>query len=180
FQVRRVAFLEPKVRQAPRLGAFVSRLDQVAGDVDAEDVAAERRRGKRRRSVAAAEVEDLHATADAELADERRAASTHARGDAREVALLPQCLIRVHYVLRIHRTRAATGATVAPSGASRRVLGISIGTRRRYSAYSGWNVTRSRSSSWIAIRMYVVVARAKRRCVAVIVGVDQNAKNQPT
>ena len=39
---------------------------------------------------------------------------------------------------------------------------------------------RSRSSSWIAIRMYAVVITAKNRCVTVIVGVHQNAKNQPT
>src|SRR6185369_2334395 len=60
------------------------------------------------------------------------------------------------------------------------VNGTSIGTRSRYCAYSGCSAMRSRSSSWIAIRMYAVVASANTRCATVIVGVAQKAKNQPT
>ena len=39
--------------------------------------------------------------------------------------------------------------------------------------------TRSRSSNWIAIRMYDVVATANSRCASVIVGVIQKAEEPP-
>ena len=55
------------------------------------------RRRQRGRPVAASEVEHLQSRGDAESGDERLAALSHARRDAREVALLPQCLVRIHF-----------------------------------------------------------------------------------
>src|SRR5258708_36348895 len=58
--------------------------------------------------------------------------------------------------------------------------GINIGTCSRYCAYSGCTFITSRSSNCIAIKMYAVVTRAKKKWVTVMVGVHQNARNQPT
>ena len=47
-------------------------------------------------AVPAAQIEDLHAGRDPELGDELLAALAHAGGDAGEVALLPESLVRIH------------------------------------------------------------------------------------
>ena len=69
---------------------------EVAGDVDAEHVGSEARRGQRGRAVAAPEIEDAKAVGDVEVLDERLTAVAHGLGDAGEVALLPERLVRVH------------------------------------------------------------------------------------
>ena len=61
--------------------------------------------GTRGRPVAAAEVEHLAARRDAELRHERLAALAHVRREAGEVALLPECLVRVHCRGRLVRRR---------------------------------------------------------------------------
>jgi hypothetical protein len=94
--LRLLARLELEILQAELLRAPVPGLDEVARDVDTQHVRAELRRGHRGGSVSASEIEHLDAARHAELADERLAALAHARGDAREVALLPQCLVRIH------------------------------------------------------------------------------------
>lgn len=53
---------------------------------------------------------------------------------------------------RDQRTARAVAGWLADAE-DRRNEGTSIGTRCRYSAYSGWALIRSRSSSWIATRM---------------------------
>ena len=68
-------------------------------DVDAEHVGAGLRRGNRGRAVAAAEVEDLHARRDPERRDQRFAALPHGlRAMPGEVALFPECLVRIHRI----------------------------------------------------------------------------------
>src|SRR6185503_2973113 len=57
--------------------------------------------------------------------------------------------------------------------------GISMGTRRRYSAYSGCASMRSCSSSCMANRMYAVHMAANTRCATVMVGAAQTMVNQP-
>jgi hypothetical protein len=59
------------------------------GDVDAEHFGTEPRFGQGSCSVAAAQVEHLHARRDAEPSHQRLAAFTHARRDTGEVPLLP-------------------------------------------------------------------------------------------
>ena len=59
---------------------------------------------------------------------------------------LPGRIRAGHLQLRTRRANAS-------STCCRFVKGISIGTRALYSRYSGWNVSRSRSSSWMATRM---------------------------
>jgi hypothetical protein len=52
--------------------------------------------GQSRRSVAAAEIQHLHARCDAEVGHEPLPALAHAVRDAREVAFFPERLVRIH------------------------------------------------------------------------------------
>src|SRR5205085_12410873 len=63
----------------------------------------EARRGERRRTVSGAEVEHPEAADDLDVADEGVAARPHALGDAREVPLLPERLVRIRRRLRGRR-----------------------------------------------------------------------------
>src|SRR5262249_31343326 len=74
----------------------VSRLDEITGDVDTQHVRPPTRRGQRRGAVSTAEIEHLEPRLHTEAFDDRIAALAHALGDAREVALLPECLVRIH------------------------------------------------------------------------------------
>jgi hypothetical protein len=85
--------------QARFVGALVSGGDQVAGDVDAEHVRSQPRRGQCRRPVAASEVQHLHSRGDVESGDHRLSARSHARRDPGEVTLFPQCLVWIHVML---------------------------------------------------------------------------------
>src|SRR4029434_10733007 len=80
------------------LGAPISGVDQVAGDVDTQYVRAEARRRQRRRAFAAAEVWLFVPGADAEAAGQPLAAPPHGRRDPCEVAFFPESLIWIHVV----------------------------------------------------------------------------------
>src|SRR5262249_58126016 len=95
-QVARIALLEPEVRETMLPGTVVSGLDEVAGDVDAQHVRPAARRGQRRCAVATAEIEYPEPRLHAEALDQRLTALPHALRDAGEVALLPECLVRIH------------------------------------------------------------------------------------
>src|SRR4029077_18884755 len=91
-QIGRIAFLEPDVRKALRLGPPVPGLDEVAGDIDAQNVCAALRGGQSRRAIAASEIQDLEPALDPERANERLATLAHACGNTREVAFFPKGL----------------------------------------------------------------------------------------
>src|SRR5262249_20292064 len=95
-QVARVTLLEPEVREAVLPSTAVSGFDEVAGDVDAQHVRAAARRGQRRGAVSAAEIEHLEPRLHAEALHYRVTALAHALRDPGEVALLPECLVRIH------------------------------------------------------------------------------------
>ena len=95
-QVGGVAFLKLAIREALGLGAPVAGLDKVGGDIDPEHIRAQSRFRQRGRSVAAAEIEDLHALRDAEFLDQLLPAFSHAFRDAGEVALFPKRFVRIH------------------------------------------------------------------------------------
>jgi hypothetical protein len=99
MQIACVAFLEPAVGQALCPRASVPRFDQIARDIDAENVGAQPGRRQGRRPVAAAQVQYLQSRGDAEAGDERLTAPAHACRDPGEVALFPQCLVRIHVTL---------------------------------------------------------------------------------
>ena len=84
------------VGQALRCGACVPGSHQVPGDIDTQHVRSKPRRRQGRRAVAAAQVQQLVPVDASEAPDECVTAFPHALGDAREVAFLPQRLVRVH------------------------------------------------------------------------------------
>ena len=99
-QIGRIAFLEPAVREALLPGALVSGLNQVPRDIHAQHVRSESRRRYGRRSIAAAEVQNLEPFGDSEPPDERLAAFPHALRDARKVAFFPKRFVRIDGRLR--------------------------------------------------------------------------------
>src|SRR5262245_40450276 len=120
--------LESEVAETLCRSTAVSGLDEVPGNVDAQHVGAQPRCGQRRRPVAASEVEDFHSPRDTETLDECLAAFAHALGDAREVALLPECLIRVHASLLSARARYCCTSAIAmppsPTADATRLTGL--------------------------------------------------------
>src|SRR5204863_1501444 len=94
-QVGRITLLEPAVRQIRRLRASAAGLDKVSRDIDAEYVGAQSGRGQRGRAVAASQVQHLRSCCDADAGHDSLSALAHSRRDPGEVALLPQCLIRI-------------------------------------------------------------------------------------
>jgi hypothetical protein len=100
-QCRRVALPERQVREALRLSAPVSRLDKIARDIDPDHASAESRSGERRRPITASEVEHRQGRPYSERLDESRAAASHGRRDAREIALVSKCLIGVRHKNKI-------------------------------------------------------------------------------
>src|SRR6185369_16343962 len=96
LEVACIAFMEAKIPEPGLRGPLVACLDEVAGDVDAGDVGAELRERERRGAVAAAQVQHLDRRFDAERAGHRLAGLAHECGDRGEVALLPECLVRIH------------------------------------------------------------------------------------
>src|SRR5208283_3226328 len=73
----------------------VTGLDQVSRDVDAQHLGAEPRRRQRGRPVTEAKVEDPESLPDAEAADQRLSTLAHALGNACEVSLFPERLVRI-------------------------------------------------------------------------------------
>jgi hypothetical protein len=98
-QIRRVALLEPAVVEAELLRSRISGGDEVAGDIDAQDIGPELGRRNRCGAVTATEIQHPHPLADVQIADERLSTLPHGRRDASEVALLPQRLVRIHHAL---------------------------------------------------------------------------------
>ena len=96
LQVRGVALLESAVGETKALCSFVARRDEIARDVDTQDLGPEPRRRQCRGPVTASEVQDLQTAGDSQALDECLAARSHALGDASEVALLPERLVSVH------------------------------------------------------------------------------------
>ena len=98
MKVGRVAFLKPDVRQArghgARLFPAATRLLAISTP---KHVRAEFRRGNGRRSIAAAEIQDLEPLCYAESRDQLFAAFAHALGNAREVAFFPERLVRIYW-----------------------------------------------------------------------------------
>ena len=95
----------------PRLSArALPASNEVAGDVDAQYVGPKPRRRQRRRPVAASEIQNLEPVGDSQRPDERLAALPHALRDASEVALLPECLVRI----RSHRPPFAGSIVIFP------------------------------------------------------------------
>src|SRR5450759_3180998 len=68
---------------------------QVARDIDPDNVRSELRRGQRRGTIAASEIEDLESFRDSE-SHERLSAFAHGLGNAREVAFFPECFVWIH------------------------------------------------------------------------------------
>ncbi len=101
LQIAGVTFADRQIREPELLGAPVGRLDEGPRDVDTENVGAAFRFRHGRRPVAAPEVEHLHALRDPNRFDERVAALPHRGRNTREVALLPECFVRIHRNLRI-------------------------------------------------------------------------------
>ena len=112
-QVCGVAFLKLAVRKPCSFRAAVAGFDEVRGDIDSEHVCAESGFRQCGRSIAAAEIEDLHALRDAEFLDEFLPAFSHAVRNAREVTLLPKRFVRIHEIPSRTVRRAAI---VAPRG----------------------------------------------------------------
>src|SRR4029450_13410022 len=105
-QIGCIAFLKLAVRKALRLCPLVSRRDEVLRDIDPQDIGSDSRRRECRRSVAAAEIQDLEPLGHSEFFDERLSALPHAVGDAREVAFFPKRLVWIH----------ASAPSLKPSG----------------------------------------------------------------
>ena len=95
-QVRGIALAEGDVRLAPGSHPFVAGCHEVGCDVDSGDAGAESCGREGGGAVAAADVEHLEPRPDLQGLHKRVAALAHARRDASEVALLPQCLVLVH------------------------------------------------------------------------------------
>jgi len=77
------------------VGAPGAGLDQIAGDIDAQDVGAKPGFRHGGRAVAAAQIEHLESGRDPERRDEGFSAPPHRLGDACEVALFPQRVVRI-------------------------------------------------------------------------------------
>src|SRR3546814_1754511 len=69
--------------------------NQVRGDVDATNPGASPRGWQGGCPVAATKIEDVHPGANIQCGDERVSAVPHGCGEAGEIALLPQCPVRV-------------------------------------------------------------------------------------
>jgi hypothetical protein len=102
LQVRRVAFLEPDVGQIVFLRTPVAGFDEISRDIYAEDVGAACSFGQGRRAIAASEIQDLESLRHADSLDRRVSALAHRVGDAREVSLFPQGLVRVGWCIHRH------------------------------------------------------------------------------
>ena len=94
-EVRGIALLEAQVGQPELLRPRIPGRDQVAGDVDPQYVRAQLSRGHSGGPIAATQVEQLESLGDPKAPNERLAALSHRRGDLCEVALLPECLVRI-------------------------------------------------------------------------------------
>jgi hypothetical protein len=79
----------------------VSRLHEITRDVHTDHRGSEASRRKRRRAIAASEVEHGQARSQTKRLDERCAAIAHGRRNAREVPFFPECLIRIHRLLLV-------------------------------------------------------------------------------
>ncbi len=84
-----IAFLEFQIGEARLCGAFIAGLDQVPGDVDADDFGTLLGERQGRRAVAAAKVQDADRRLDAKRIDQCFARLAHRCGNGGEVALLP-------------------------------------------------------------------------------------------
>ena len=71
LQVARIALLKRQSLEPRRRGPLVPGVDEVLGDVDADDVRSQLRQGNRRRAISAAEVQDPQRRRDPERLDER-------------------------------------------------------------------------------------------------------------
>src|SRR5207248_283634 len=141
-QIGRIALLEPAVGETEALCSTVAGLDEVVGDVDTQDVRPEPRSRYRGGPVAASEVEDAESVGDSQLLDERLAAFSHALGDASEVALFPECLVRIH---RLASFRAFRGWTCGPNSVDLTFTKPSSRAPRRSSRRRSWSrLARSR------------------------------------
>src|SRR5579862_7494440 len=101
MEVGGIAFLKCAIWQALLFGAPVPSLDQIARNIDTQNVRTEFRRGYCRRAIAAAEIEHLESLRDVDATDERFTAFTHGVRDAREVAFFPEHLIWIRGSIHI-------------------------------------------------------------------------------
>src|SRR3546814_19041482 len=84
-----------KIVQSRFTGATNACRNQVRGDVDAKNPGASPRGWQGGCPVAATKIEDVHPGANIQCGDERVSAVPHGCGEAGEIALLPQCPVRV-------------------------------------------------------------------------------------
>ena len=98
-QVRCIAFLKRAVGEAMFPGSFVSSLNEVRRNIDAQHVCSEFRCWQRRRAVAATKIQNLESFCDSESLDERLSTLPHAFSYARKVAFFPKCFVWIHDVV---------------------------------------------------------------------------------
>src|SRR6185503_12538656 len=96
LQVARVSFLKGQSGETCLRSSLVPGVNEVPGNVDADNFSSHPRQGNGRGTITAAEVQHPQRRRYSERLYNGFSRLTHQGGNLRKVALLPQCFVRVH------------------------------------------------------------------------------------